>query len=69
MTYPCIFNLTDTDNCVVLEKIKEKNEKVYDEIRKEFGKPKFIKHYCSFCIKSLYASRFKEGKYTVVNTL
>jgi hypothetical protein len=69
MTYPCIFNLTDTGDCVVLEKIREKNEKVYDEIRKEFGKPKFIKHYCSYCVKALYASRFKEGKYTVVNTL
>ena len=69
MMYPCLFNLVDTGNCEVLEKIREVNKEVYDDIRKEYGKPKFIKHYCSYCVKSLYASRFKEGKYTVVNTL
>ena len=68
MTYPCLFNVVN-DKCEVLGKLKDANKDVYNEINKEFGKPKFIKYYCSYCVKALYASRFKEGKYTVVNTL
>jgi len=39
------------------------------ELMKDFGSERFIKNYCSFCIKSLYAKRFKVIKYSLVNTL
>jgi hypothetical protein len=34
-----------------------------------YGKIEFIRNYCAFCIKAIYAKRFKIVKYSVVNTL
>jgi hypothetical protein len=32
-------------------------------------RPEFLRSYCAFCIKAVYARRFKVVKYSVVNTL
>jgi hypothetical protein len=34
-----------------------------------YGKIEFIRNYCAFCIKAIYAKRFKMVRYSVVNTL
>jgi hypothetical protein len=65
----CLLKLTDSDKCEVLERIREENEDVFKEARKIYGSPDFFKNYCAWCIKVLYASRFKKGKYTMVSTL
>ena len=65
----CLLNLTDSNKCELLERIKEENEESYKEARKVYGTSNFFKNYCAWCIKALYASRFKHGKYTVVSTL
>jgi len=64
----CLLNLTDSGKCELLENIKSE-EDAFKEARKEYGTPNFFKNYCAWCIKALYASRFKHGKYTVVSTL
>ena len=64
----CLFNLYRECRVLnVLDTEITQNRKV--ELVNEFGSEKFIRNYCSFCIKSLYAKRFKVIKYTVVNTL
>jgi len=65
----CLLALTDSNKCELLERIKEENEDAFKEARKMYGSPDFFKNYCAWCIKTLYASRFKRGKYTVVSTL
>jgi len=65
----CLLNLTDSSKCELLENIKAENEEAYKEAKRMFGSPDFFKNYCAWCIKALYASRFKSGKYTVVSTL
>jgi hypothetical protein len=65
----CLLSLTDSNKCELLERIKEENEDAYKEAKKEYGTPDFFKNYCAWCIKVLYASRFKRGKYSVVSTL
>jgi hypothetical protein len=39
------------------------------ELTAEYGSEKFIKTYCSMCIKSVYAKAKKHIRMTVVNTL
>jgi hypothetical protein len=64
----CLFNLYRECRVLnVLDTEITQNRKI--ELVKDFGSEKFIKNYCSFCIKSLYAKRFKVIKYSVVNTL
>jgi hypothetical protein len=64
----CLFNLYR--ECRVLNVLdSETTMQRKIELTKDFGSEKFIKNYCSFCIKSLYAKRFKIVKYSVVNTL
>jgi len=65
----CLLSISDSGFCELLNKIKEVNEVAYREARKLVGTADFFKNYCSWCIKSLYAMRFKTGKYTVVSTL
>jgi len=54
--------------------IKEACEVLQDkdrcnELAQLYLKPEFLRNYCSFCIKAVYARRFKVVKYSVVNTL
>ena len=65
----CLLNLTDSGKCDLLENIKSENEDAYKEAKKMYGSPDFLKNYCAWCIKTIYAMRFKKGKYTVVSTL
>ena len=65
----CLLALADSNKCELLETIKAENEDSFKEARKMYGSPDFFKNYCAWCIKALYASRFKRGKYTVVSTL
>jgi hypothetical protein len=65
----CLLNLTDSGKCELLERIKEENEESFKEAKKEYGTPNFFRNYCSWCVKTLYALRFKKGKFTVVSTL
>jgi hypothetical protein len=65
----CLLGLADSGKCELLENIKAENEEAYKEAKRMYGSPDFFKNYCAWCIKTLYASRFKSGKYTVVSTL
>jgi hypothetical protein len=65
----CLLGFTDSGRCELLENIKSENEDAFKEAKKMYGNPDFFKNYCAWCIKMLYASRFKRGKYTVVSTL
>ena len=65
----CLLALTDSNKCELLDRIKEENEDAFKDAKKMYGSPDFFKNYCAWCIKTLYASRFKRGKYTVVSTL
>jgi hypothetical protein len=55
----CLFNLYK--QCRVIS--------LYSDAEKDYGKVEFVRNYCAFCIKALYAKRFKIVKYSVVNTL
>jgi len=39
------------------------------DLASRYATEEFIKTYCAFCIKALYARRFKVVKYSLVNTL
>jgi hypothetical protein len=55
----CLFNLYK--QCRIIS--------LYQEVANMYGKVEFVRNYCAFCIKALYARRFKIVKYSVVNTL
>jgi len=67
----CLFNLYRT--CRVLDILNKEiytlDREKYTAVVDMYGKVEFLRNYCAFCIKSLYARRFKVVKYSVVNTL
>jgi len=63
----CLFNLYRM--CRVLDILQNMDKERYTAVVAMYGKVEFLRNYCAFCIKSLYARRFKIVKYSVVNTL
>jgi hypothetical protein len=63
----CLCNLYK--NCRVIDILMNVDKEKFSEAVALYGKPEFLRVYCSFCIKALYAKRFKIVKYSVVNTL
>jgi len=63
----CLVNLYK--NCRVIDILLNTDKEKFNEAVTLYGKPDFLRNYCAFCIKALYARRFKIVKYSVVNTL
>jgi len=67
----CLFNLYKECRVIKTLAYSETQEAVLraQELAREFGSEKFIKVYCSMCIKSVYAKSKKQVRLSVVNTL
>jgi len=62
----CLFKLYNY--CRIIDILSTDKEK-FNAVVALYGMPEFLRIYCAFCIKALYARRFKIVKYSVVNTL